>query len=450
MKTFDPNLETRALKTILEQIDSRFIVNLSSDWFGLPMAREIWERINTLKQNGKQIPKTQTLASDPVLSDEAKELISGDLPPFEPHEIEQVMEQLNYYREGRVLGAMIRKVNDLMAPAQGDTKQAKTIIERSLAALQNADLNEDTLSYGFENEKALAIYDEVMDQNLSERFMKTGFSFIDSQQGGLARGRLYTMGAPSGAGKSLLANQLSLNMHMGGISPYEVYHQGKAALGCYSINYNSFELGREECLLRTQANITRIPHDRFQLQKLSPKERALSDKLFSRFISHGETFGKRLEYNCPSKDINIPQLISMIEPMSFDVVVVDYINLMATINPREGLWWNLGEAFRLMKRFAERTRCAVIMLVQVDEETKDIKYAKSIKHHSDGVWVWDWGEKEKETGLVEIQQTKLRNFAPKNFNLASEFEFCSFSESHGMGATASAQLSATTLQPMTL
>ena len=450
MNSFDPVLETRALKTILEGSDSRLLTNLSSDWFGLPLAREVWDRIQSLKQNGKQIPRTQTFAGDPVLSEEAQALLQGNVPAFDPSETEQALDQLNHYRQGRVITSMSKKLVELMSASQGDIAQAKATMERSLAALQNADMNEDILSYGFENEKALAFYDQVMDEDLSARFMKTGINFIDSQQGGLGRGRLYTLGANSGGGKSTIANALCLNMFLGGMSPLDVFHRGKAATGCYSINYNSFELGRAECMLRTQASLTRIPHDRFQLQKLTAKERTFSDKTFAAFLRHGEQHEKRFEYNCPSRDINIPQLISMIEPLSFDVVVVDYINLMAPINPKEGLWWNIGEAFRLMKRFAERTRCAVIMVVQTDDETKDIKYAKSIKHHSDGVWIWSWGEKEKATRILEIEQTKLRNFEPKKFNLAAEFEYCTFSESHGLGAEQTNGPSATTLQPMTL
>jgi replicative DNA helicase len=449
MNTFDPVLETRIIKTILEQKDSLFLINLSSDWFGLPTTREIWERISSLKANGKQIPKTITFASDPVLSEDARTLLQGDVEPFDASDSEQAMEQLNHYRQGRVISAMAKKVVDLMSDPQGDIAQAKQVMERSLAALQNADFSQDFLTYGYESFKALDFYDTVMNKNLADRFMKTGFSFIDSQQGGLGRGRLYTLGAPSGGGKSTLGNQLGVNMYLGGISPFEVFHKKKSPLGCYSVSYNSFELGREECLLRTQANATRIPHDRFQLQNLSPAERTKSDRIYAQLLAHGEAYNKRLEYNCPSKDINTPQLISMIEPLSFDVVIVDYINLMAPINPKEGLWWNIGEAFRLWKRFAERTRCAVIMLVQVDEETKDIKYAKSIRHHSDGVWVWDYGDVEKETGIIEIKQTKLRNFKPGNFNLAAEFEFCAFNESHGMGADSSNPTSAS-IPPMNL
>ncbi len=451
MQQFDPVLETRVLKSILDKKEPTFIVNLSADWFGLPLAREIWERLQNLKNNGKQFPSLQTFVSDPVLSEGAQTLLKGDVPAFESHEIEHAMEQLNYYRQGRVMGAVAKKVTELLVPQQGDILQAKVTLERGLAALQNPDMLDDLLTYGFNNDKAMDFYEETMNQAVADRFMQTGFKFIDKTQGGLGRGRLYTFGAPSGGGKSTLANQLSIQAHLGGLTPYEVFVKGIQPTQAFSVNYNTFEMGKAECLLRNQPNLTRIPSNRFQLQTLTAAERKKSDQIFARFLAHGEKFGKRLEYNCPSRDLNVPQLITMIEPMNFDIVVIDYINLMATINPKESMWWNIGEAFRLMKRFAERTRCAVIMVVQIDDETKNIKYAKSIRHHSDGVWLWDWNDAIKEAGgLVEVDQNKLRNFAPCKFNLQAEFEYCGFSESFGNGADASHAPSASTLKPMTL
>jgi replicative DNA helicase len=434
LNTFDPVLETRVIKTALDGQDARFIVNLTSDWFGLPIAREIWERIQTLRTNGKQIPKTQTMASDPVLSEGAQTLLKGDLNGYETHEVENAMEQLDYFRKGRVISASTKKILDTMSSPQADLATAKLTMERCLAALESSTTNDDTLTYGYENEKALEFYDKVMNKPKDEKFIPTGFKFIDDKQGGLMRGKLYAIGAISGGGKSTLVNQICINAYESG----------------YSSNFNSFEMGKEECLMRTQANRTRIPMDRFLLDQLTAAERSKSDKVFARFLSIGDRTGKRLEYNCPSKDINIPQLITMIEPLKFDIVVVDYINLMAMIDPKKDLWWNLGEGFRVMKRFAERTRCAVLMVVQIDEKEKAIKYAKAIRHHSDGVWMWNWGPAEMESGVVEVEQNKLRNFKPAKFNLSVEFEYAAFSESSIPTHTIQGVMAPAQLKPMTL
>ena len=275
-----------------------------------------------------------------------------------------------------------------------------------------------------------------MSTTVEDNFIPTGFQVIDKQQGGLSRGRVYAVGAPSGGGKSVLANQISINAYKAG----------------FSVLYGSLEMNREECLMRTQSNITRIPHDRFQLKTVGQDEKIRSDKTLVQFLQSGAKSGKPLEYLCPTYDITLAQFFTQAAIKKFDLVVVDYINLFAPLDPKKELWWNIGEGFRLAKIFAKRMNCAVIMLVQIDEETGNLKYAKSIKHHSDGVWVWMKDEKNEESGIVEVEQVKLRNFKPNKFVLKPEFEFCSFTESFGAGAlsTVGQELDLGALKPMSL
>lgn len=413
MQNFDPALETRIIKTLLDQKVGSLLTTLNPEWFGMPTALEIWQRLDTLRKNGKPIPTSETLSSDPVLSEKAQTLLKGVFRPFEQAEIENALDQMDRLRKGRILFGMLREVTAVVSTNDADLNKAQAMIEKCLNLIQSPSLETELLSYGRDNEKALEVYESVMNRDMSELFIPSGFSAIDSQQGGFGRGRVYTIGAPSGGGKSTLVNNMAIN----------IYRKSNRSVGYYS-----FEMNRDECMLRTQACITRIPNDRFQLKKLTADERKKSDKVFAQFLMHGEKNGVRLDYHCPSRDLNIAQVFAEAENSNYDVVIIDYINLMAALDPKKALWENIGEAFRLAKRWAEKTQKVVIMIVQIDEETGAIKYAKSIKHHSDGVWVWKWTDAEKETGQVLVEQMKLRNFKPMNFPLQAEFEFCSFTE----------------------
>lgn len=415
MQTFDPVLETRILKTIADRPGENIFSTLAQDFFGSPATREIWDRLQNLKAAGKRFPSSQTLATDPVLSDNAKTLLGGPMGSYGEHELDSAIGQLESYRKNRHYLWMLSKITDICKQPSPDHVEAHRILEGCLRYVQSSQTTDELLSYGVENEKVLDMYEGLLDQKVSENFIPTGFKTIDRQQGGLSRGRVYTMGANSGGGKSTLANCISIHAYR----------------SKFSAGYLSLELGREECLMRTQANISRIPHDRFQLNNLDAKLRAESDRKLAEFLAWGEVEGVRLDYICPKHDITIVDFFNQIESLNYDMVIVDYINLMKPLNPKEGLWWNIGEAFRLAKRFAERNRCVVVMLVQLDDETGKIKYAQSIRHHSDGVWQWNCSEKELEMGVVEIRQTKLRNFKPTKFTLKPELEFCSFTESYG-------------------
>lgn len=415
MQNFDPVLETRIIKTLTDRPELNLFGFLTIDHFGAPVVREIWERLAILKSAGKAFPSSQTLAFDPVLTENARVLLNGTVQAFEPREIDVAVDQLEAFRKHRHLFWMVSKVTDICKDQNPDHLEAQRVVETCLRSIQTSAREDERLSYGQENDKVLELYESLFDVQVSRKFIPTGFNVIDKQQGGLERGCLYTIGANSGGGKSLLSNCISINAYLGG----------------FSVGYASFEMGREQCMLRTQANISRIPHDRFKLNKLSPEERQVSDQKLAEFLSHGEANGIRLDYLCPKADVNLAQFFGQVESLNYDVIVVDYINLMAPLDPKKDLWFNLGEAFRLAKRFAERNDCAVLMLVQIDEETKAIKYAKSIKHHSDGIWIWTMGDKEKQLGVVEIEQAKLRSFAPTKFHLKPELEYCVFTETYG-------------------
>jgi replicative DNA helicase len=414
LQNFDPALETRIIKTVLDNKEGGLLTTLNNDWFGMPVAQEIWLRIDLLRKNGKSIPSAETLSSDPVLSEKAQTLLKGTVNPFTHDEVITAVDQLDRLRKGRVIFKMLQKVTDIYKANDANLLNAQSEIERCLQHMQSPSLEKEVLSYGQDNERTLDVYETALNRNTNDLFIPTGYSAIDSQQGGMGRGRVYTIGAPSGGGKSTLANNIAIN----------VYKKANMSAG-----YWSYEMSQEECMWRTQANITRIPHDRYLLNKLSADERKKSDKTLAQFLGHGEKHGIRLDYHCPyTKPLNIIELFAQAEILNYDLVVVDYINLMPPLNPRAAMWENIGESFRLAKAFAQKTQKAVLMLVQVDEETGALKYAKSIRHHSDGVWTWKWSETEKETGQVEIEQTKLRNFKPIKFPLQAEFEFCAFTE----------------------
>lgn len=432
MQNFDPALETRILKTLLDNKTGALLSTLNQEWFGMPTAQEIWSRVDVLRKNGKPIPSSETLSSDPVLSEKAQNLLKGQVNPFAETEVDHAVDQLDRLRKGRQIFRMLQHVTDICKTNDADLIKAQKEIERCLQQIQSPCLDKELLSYGGDNERTFDLYEELMAQNVNDIYIGTGYSAIDAQQGGLARGRVYTIGAPSGGGKSTFVNNMAIN----------VYRKANKSVGYYS-----YEMNREECLLRTQANITRIPSDRFQLKKLTPDERKKSDKMLAQFLTHGEKNGCRLDYHCPSQDQTIADVFQQAESLNYDVIVIDYINLMAPLDPRKALWENIGEAFRLAKRFAEKTQKAVIMIVQIDEDTGAIKYAKSIKHHSDGVWTWKWDDTEKETGQIEINQVKLRNFKPISFPLQAEFEFCAFTEAP---AGSIFQPSGPALKPMNL
>ena len=70
----------------------------------------------------------------------------------------------------------------------------------------------------------------------------------------------------------------------------------------------------------------------------------------------------------------------------------------------------------------------MVLLAQLDDETNKVKYAKSITANANMVWTWEYGDKERESGIIEVVQRKSRGSALYNFYLETDYTILSFKD----------------------
>ena len=56
-------------------------------------------------------------------------------------------------------------------------------------------------------------------------------------------------------------------------------------------------------------------------------------------------------------------------------------------------------------------------------------------HHADGIITWNCTKKEKELGVVEMEQPKMRRANPTSWEIGIEFQYSRFNENFNMVAT---------------
>ena len=119
----------------------------------------------------------------------------------------------------------------------------------------------------------------------------------------------------------------------------------------------------------------------------------------------------------------------LLKPMCPDVVYIDYVNMFADAQQDpEKLWFWLGKIAYIYKSFAIANNCVVVLLAQLDEKTRAIRYSRMIKEHADFLWTWTYGEEERETNIVEVEQDKARHGARYPFKLVSRFNYGCFED----------------------
>jgi hypothetical protein len=72
-----------------------------------------------------------------------------------------------------------------------------------------------------------------------------------------------------------------------------------------------------------------------------------------------------------------------------------------------------------------------ILLAQLDDETNKLKYSKAIQANANIVWTWEYGDREKESGIIEVEQRKSRNSKTFPFYLETDYSTMTFKNYSG-------------------
>ena len=105
MRLHDAEIESRIVKLICNSKSdnqSKILSQLTPNHFGTEQGKEVYARIITLIQSGKQIPSTEVLKFDQVLSENARAFISGKTD-IQSQDLDHALGILEKYRKIRLI-----------------------------------------------------------------------------------------------------------------------------------------------------------------------------------------------------------------------------------------------------------------------------------------------------------------------------------------------------------
>lgn len=414
-----PN-EIMAIMTLANE-DSRearayLATTLKSDHFADPRTKEIHQLVMALAKRRKKLPGFKTLKHATQLSSEARELLDEDTyPPIKTAgDAEQIVDVLERLRQGRVIISMYDETMDTMSSESADPAEAFSIIEKGLLEAR-AFSSDDALRIGPDGNLEPAV--EEMLNREKPNTIPTGFRDFDSEAGGLPRGGLTTIAASSGGGKSCMALQVCVNDFWDGFSAAII----------------TLEMQKEQMTGRLMANVAGVSYKDINLAKLNDMQKEKIRRARKKMQDHTEKTGTRLDI-FPMTDTTISEIALQLRAFDYDVIVIDYINLLnKDDSDQKNEAQALGEIARIAKVQASTTNAAWVILAQLNEQGL-VKYSRAIKEHSDYMLTWTYGDAEKESHVIEIDQQKSRNSEAFKFNLRENFKLQQFENSgHGDG-----------------
>ena len=231
-------------------------------------------------------------------------------------------------------------------------------------------------------------------QNQTFLGIPTGFEKIDEATAGLQGGQLITVIAPPKTGKSQIALQMAINVHLLGKVPM----------------FQSFEMNNHEQQQRHDAMRAHISHGRLRRGKLLPEE----ETRYIEMLNQMET-----EHPFHLVDavngITVSALSAKIEQCKPDIVFVDGVYLMLDeITGEMNTPQAITNITRALKRLAQRIQKPVVITTQTllwkmraGKVTADsIGYSSSFFQDSDVILGLEPVEEDEEIRLLKIVQSR--------------------------------------------
>lgn len=423
MKILRPKAEIKAILSILhgtDEVKLEMLNALTDAHFGYHPMHVAFAVINDmLIHSAMDLPTMETFLQHQDLEQETVDILGN--PEVSPirrtDDAKRLCDILEYFRQVRTAHKYLRDSAQTMKDARRvDMDTLINDMETTLMSLRS-DVHEEQMYHAGRGAEETAdnMVEEVF-SNEMPRLIPSSFKNFDSKTGGFGANDLVILASHMKGGKSITA----LNI---GVEQYLQHN--------LDVAYIPLEMSKEETVKRLISKISTVEHTKIRQKNWNPMERKVARKAWRRFKRHG------VKNNCrftvwPIASLTIPQLKMRLRPMNYDVIIIDYINLLIdpTNNPQE--WLRLSNHARDLKLLTKELDSLIIAPTQMNMDG-EIRYSKAIKEHANTVWTWVYGEEEVGTHVITVKQPAVRGWHPFPFQLREDFARMQIGDHHGGG-----------------
>jgi len=234
--------------------------------------------------------------------------------------------------------------------------------------------------------------------NRPSEVIKTGIPELDNALKSASPGDLFVIAGRTSVGKTAFAIQIAV----------------ESALVQRRVLYVSLEMRRSEMVARFISHIGFIPLSFFFAPKPHDAYARLTIQTY-KFLKQLPI--KVIDASSSHEAFDTPQLAIAMQSYSPDIVVIDYLHLMASAK-EEGMVEALAELSRELKRLALRYQCVIVGLSQINRtaqaseaDIEQIYYSSALGHAASQVLMLRPKEKLGNSNIrfVECALVKNRN-----------------------------------------
>lgn len=390
-----------------KQIAGTLIASVDASYFEAAESKEIYEAIRNHMTKSGEAPPFKLVVEDPDISRNAREYFRDSQATVSTvEEANKAVRVLNQYRKLRGLYEIAVSIDgSLQSDQKLDIDKLLDKLSAQMASVRTSKQVVDNFLHFGKNNNSLEFVEDLIYGEDTDQTIPLGIDPFDIESGGVMRGSLVTMGATSGGGKSTVA------VHVG----------KKMAKRGYKVVIVPLEMSKTEMTSRIIASESGMDVTRVLQKRLTDAEKDKVYKKYKKWAKKVKQVGGRLSVFKPLEDVSIEDIFAATASYDADVVIVDYISLLAGTDGDDS-WRQLGAIARKAKINAEATNRVNILLCQVDDEGK-IRYSRAISEHSTNSFIWTVKkeEREKPIGRIRVEQPKARNSKSFPFEIGIEW-----------------------------
>lgn len=424
-KLFSPKAEIRLLRTMTseklsDKQRSMVLGRTDVSLFHTPAVRKAYTRLRKLVEIKQRVPTWDDLVDDPTFDSKVREFLeeSEAEPLASKQKTLSLISQLDKYRKLRSLFDIGKDVVAYFDQQDSlDPDQLADLVADKLASNRKEFGKEQTI-HTFGKGGNIEKFVRKTINKPQEKMYKTGFNEYDRKNGGLPTAGVMILAGTTSGGKSVLATNLEHNL--------AVLNPGLSAIKI------TLEMTAEQETNRVLSMLTGVPFWKIKQQKLSKVEK---QKILKAAIKHDKKLkklGSKFSYSSPEGSMTIDDIINMVKPYNYNVVILDYISLLEGVDD-ENQWRMLSAICRKAKVYATEFRVLFVVLAQLDSDSNNLRYSRGMKEHADILWTWNYSKPEvRETKTLPVDVAKARDGELFRMDLQEQFEIMRVSNPPGV------------------
>ena len=286
-----------------------------------------------------------------------------------------------------------RKVNEILNHTQIDADNVDSVLEllqnTADALAKNEEAEVQTLS------ELTALQNNYFNENHKVKF-EIGIARVDEAIGGLDDGDVTIISARPSVGKSALALQIGR----------------KYAKEGHNVGYFNLEMGNKQIYERAVASSSGL-----DMTRIRRATSFLNDEE-EKFREGNRILQEETNFHVITKARTIKQIRAMVKKYKFDVIIIDYLQLIQTTTYRGGNRASeVGDVSRGLKSIATDFMIPVIALSQLNRESEklkdkepslaDLRESGDIEQDASVVlMMWKSNEDDKTERTIKVEKSR--------------------------------------------